>query len=108
MDNSLCFGLYAPDGAQVGFARAVTDRAAFAYLADVFVLDSHRGQGLGKWLIETVLSHPDLQGLRRIVLGTQDAHALYSRYGFRPADSSRLMTLDNPATVLYTKPGEEG
>ena len=104
IDNSLCFGLYAPDGAQVGFARAVTDRAAFAYLADVFVLDTHRGQGLGKWLIETVFSHPDLQRLRRIVLGTQDAHELYSRYGFRPADSSRLMTLDKSAAQLYGKP----
>ena len=84
IDNSLCFGLYDEAGRQVGFARAVTDRAAIAYLADVFVLDAQRGRGLGKWLVETVMAHPDLQGLRRFFLGTADAHALYERYGFRP------------------------
>ena len=88
--NSLCFGLYHGRD-QVGFARVVTDRAAFAYLADVFVLPAHRGSGLGKWLIETVLAHPDLQNLRRIFLGTADAHALYERYGFRPVDPKRMM-----------------
>jgi ribosomal protein S18 acetylase RimI-like enzyme len=83
IEYSLCFGLY--DGqAQVGFARVVTDRATFAYLSDVFVLESHRGRGLGKWLVEFVLAHPDLQGLRRFVLATWDAHGLYARYGFRP------------------------
>jgi GNAT superfamily N-acetyltransferase len=101
IDHSLVFGLYDPDGHQIGFARMVTDRAAFGYLADVFVLEPQRGRGLGKWLIETVLAHPDLQGLRRITLGTQDAHSLYERYGFKPADSSRLMTLDRPAEGLY-------
>jgi GNAT superfamily N-acetyltransferase len=90
IENSICFGLYR-DGEQVGFARVVTDRAAFAYLADVFVLEAHRGRGLGKWLVETVLSHPDLQGLRRFFLGTADAHSLYERYGFRPIDPSRMM-----------------
>jgi GNAT superfamily N-acetyltransferase len=99
--NSLCFGLYAPGGEQVGFARVLTDRAAFAYLADVFVVEDHRGRGLGKWLVETVLSHRDLAGLRRIVLGTKDAHSLYARYGFEPADSSRLMTLDRSPGALY-------
>ena len=79
----------------------VTNHAAFGYLADVFVLEPQRGRGLGKWLIETVLAHPDLQGLRRITLGTQDAHSLYERYGFKPADSARLMTLDRPAKDLY-------
>lgn len=88
--NSLCFGLYDGDD-QIGFARVVTDCAAFAYLADVFVLPEHRGSGLGKWLIETVLSHPDLQGLRRFFLGTADAHSLYERYGFRPIDPRRMM-----------------
>jgi GNAT superfamily N-acetyltransferase len=88
--NSICFGLYGPAG-QVGFARVVTDRAAFAYLADVFVLLEYRGRGLGKWLVETVLSHPDLQGLRRFFLGTADAHSLYERYGFRPIDATRMM-----------------
>jgi GNAT superfamily N-acetyltransferase len=90
IENSLCFGLY--HGAQqVGFARVVTDRATTAYLADVFVLSEHRGRGLGVWLVETVFSHPDLQGLRRFLLGTADAHALYERYGFRPADPTRMM-----------------
>ena len=79
--NSLCFGLF--DGpSQVGFARVVTDRATFAYLCDVYVLESHRGLGLGKWLIETVMAHPDLQGLRRFQLVTRDAHGLYERHGF--------------------------
>jgi len=97
IDNSLCFGLYDRDGRQAGFARAVTDRAAIAYLADVFVLTEYRGQGLGKWLIETVMSHPDLQGLRRFFLGTADAHALYERYGFRPlADPGRMMEIAVP------------
>jgi GNAT superfamily N-acetyltransferase len=95
IENSLCFGLH-HGTEQVGFARVVTDRAAFAYLADVFVLTPHRGRGLGKWLIETVISHPDLQNLRRFFLGTADAHSLYERYGFRPVDSSRMMELRHP------------
>jgi GNAT superfamily N-acetyltransferase len=99
--HSLNFGLYDEDGAQVGFARVVTDRAAFGYLADVYVLEPHRGRGLGRWLVETVLAHPDLRGLRRIVLGTADAHSLYERYGFRPANADRIMTLDQPAEELY-------
>jgi GNAT superfamily N-acetyltransferase len=82
--GSLCFGLYAPDGAQAGFARAVTDGATFAWIADVFVLAPHQGRGLGVWLMQTVLGHPDLQGLRRIVLATKDAHRLYERFGFGP------------------------
>jgi GNAT superfamily N-acetyltransferase len=90
IENSIVFGLY--HGAeQIGFARVVTDRAAFAYLADVFVISEHRGRGLGKWLVETVLSHPDLQGLRKFILGTADAHSLYERFGFRPVDPSRMM-----------------
>jgi GNAT superfamily N-acetyltransferase len=79
--NSLCFGLF-DGGAQVGFARVVTDRATFAYLCDVYVLESHRDRGLGKWLIETVMAHPELQGLRRFQLVTRDAHGLYARHGF--------------------------
>jgi GNAT superfamily N-acetyltransferase len=89
--NSIPFGLYAPDGAQAGFARVVTDRAVFAYLGDVFVLPEHRGRGLGVWLVETVLAHPDLQGLRRFHLATADAHGLYARFGFRPSDPARMM-----------------
>jgi GNAT superfamily N-acetyltransferase len=95
IENSICFGLYGPS-VQVGFARVITDRAAFAYLADVFVLPDHRGRGLGKWLIETVLSYPDLQNLRRFFLGTADAHSLYERYGFRPIDPARMMELRGP------------
>jgi GNAT superfamily N-acetyltransferase len=79
--NSLTFGLFRDDE-QVGFARVVTDYATFAYLADVFVLEPHRGQGLGKWMIEIVFSHPELQGLRRWILATRDAHGLYRKYGF--------------------------
>ena len=81
IENSLCFGVYRGEE-QAGFARVVTDRATFAYLADVFVLDEHKGQGIGKWLLEVILSHPDLQGLRRWMLATRDAHDLYRRYAF--------------------------
>ena len=81
VEGALCFGLY--DGqAQVGFARVITDRATYAYLADVFVLESHRGRGLGVWLMECVMAHPALQGLRRWSLVTRDAHQLYRRFGF--------------------------
>lgn len=79
--HSLCFGLYEWER-QVGFARVITDRATFAYLADVFVIESHRCRGLSKWLMEAILAHPDLQGLRRLSLVTRDAHALYARFGF--------------------------
>jgi GNAT superfamily N-acetyltransferase len=81
--NSLCFGAYL-DGRQVGFARVTTDRATFAYLADVFVLEAERGKGVSKGLMAAVLAHPELQGLRRFMLATSDAHALYARYGFTP------------------------
>jgi GNAT superfamily N-acetyltransferase len=79
--HSLCFGLY-EGPAQIGFARVITDRATFAYLADVFVLDSHRGRGLSKRLMDAVVAHPELQGLRRWMLATRDAHGLYAQYGF--------------------------
>ncbi|MCF8198144.1 MAG: GNAT family N-acetyltransferase [Sulfuritalea sp.] len=80
--NSLCFGVYHASR-QIGFARAVTDRATFAYLADVFVLEPYRGKGLGKWLVSCILAHPELQGLRRLLLVTVDAHELYRQQGFR-------------------------
>ena len=93
MANSLCFGVF-DAGEQVGFARVVTDRATYAYLCDVYVLESHRGRGLGKWLIETVMAHPDLQGLRRFQLVTRDAHGLYSRHGFSaPENPDRYMEI---------------
>jgi GNAT superfamily N-acetyltransferase len=81
IENSMCFGLY-DSGKQVGFARVVTDKATFAWLCDVFVLESHAGKGLGKKLIGEVAAHPDLQGLKRFVLATRDAHGLYLQYGF--------------------------
>ncbi len=81
LDHSLCFGLYLGN-AQIGLARVVTDRATFAYLCDVYVLEAYRGQGLGKWLIGTVRHHPELQGLRRWSLATRDAHGLYRHFGF--------------------------
>ena len=87
IENSLCFGLYqtsgSDEGKQIGFARVVTDYATFGWLADVFVLEDHRGLGLGKWLIDVIIAHPDLQGFRRWVLATKDAHDLYWRVGFR-------------------------
>ena len=75
IENSLCFGIY-KDQEQVGFARVITDYATFAWLADVFVLENHRGHGLGKWLMDVIIAHPDLQGFRRWVLATKDAHEL--------------------------------
>jgi len=89
--NSLCFGAF--DGhSQVGFARVITDRATFAYVSDVFVLESYRGRGVGKRLMAAITSHPELQGLRRWTLFTRDAHGLYQQYGFRePRHPERLM-----------------
>lgn len=81
IENSICFGLYS-DGRLIGFARVVTDRATFAYIGDVFVIDEFRGRGLSKWLMEVMISHPELQGLRRWVLATRDAHSLYEKFGF--------------------------
>ncbi len=91
IEGALCFGVY--EGAsQVGFARVITDRATFAYLADVFVLESHRGRGLGVWLMEAIRAHPELQGLRRWILMTRDAHGLYGKFGFR--------TLEDPGRCM--------
>ena len=94
--HSLCFGLYHGD-AQVGFARVVSDHATFAYLCDVYVLEAHRGQGLSKWLMQVIAAHPALQGLRRFMLGTKDAHGLYAQFGFTPlANPARLMEILRP------------
>jgi len=94
--NSLSFGLF--DGeAQIGFARVVTDRATFGYLADVYVLEPYCGQGLATWLIECVCAHPDLQGLRRFALATRDAHGLYRKFGFNEiANPSQQMEIVRP------------
>jgi GNAT superfamily N-acetyltransferase len=89
--HSLAFGLFHGD-AQIGYARMITDTATFAYLADVFVLPEHQGAGLGQWMMECVFAHPDLQGLRRMMLVTSTAHGLYERYGFgAPKHPERIM-----------------
>ena len=93
IEHSLCFGAFA-DGAQVGFARVITDHATFAYVCDVFVLESHRRRGVGKSLMAAIRSHPELQGLRRWTLSTRDAHGLYRQYGFRePRYPERLLEI---------------
>lgn len=97
IDNSLGFGLY-QDGQQVGFARVITDQATFAYLADVFVLPEHRGRGLAKQLLNVILNWPTLQGLRRWMLATNDAHALYRQFGFA--------ALDQPDLIMHRKRGQ--
>ena len=79
----MCFGVY-KDGTQAGFTRVVTDQATFAYICDVFILPQYRGHGLSKWLMQAVVDHPELQGLRRWSLATSDAHGLYSQFGFTP------------------------
>ncbi len=94
--HSLCFSVYENE-TQIGFARVVTDHATFAYLADVFILESHQGNGLGKWLVQSILEHPDLQGLRRWILATRDAHGLYAQYGFTTLENpDRYMTKFDP------------
>jgi GNAT superfamily N-acetyltransferase len=85
IENSLCFGVY-HDNEFIGFARVISDFATFAYLGDVFILSSHRGKGLSKWLMEIIMNHPELQGLRRFTLATRDAHSLYAQFGFKPFD----------------------
>ncbi len=103
--GSICFGVY-HRGGQVGFARVVTDRATFAYLADVYVLEDHRGRGLSKRLMHAVMSHAELQGLRRVMLATRDAHGLYAQFGFAGlADPSRLMEIVRPDPYRATAPG---
>ncbi|SRR5216684_3576076 len=96
IEHSVCFSIFHGQ-AQIGFARVITDRATFAYLADVFVLESHRGKGLSKWLMECIQSHPDLQSLRRWMLATGDAHGLYRQFGFHElANPERFMEIHYP------------
>lgn len=94
IDHSLCFGVYAPDGTQVGFARAVTDYATIYWLGDVFILEEHRGKGLGKWLVDCIVHHPQLEKLSGI-LATRDAHGLYAQYDFKVPE--------NPQNVMRRK-----
>lgn len=101
IEHSLCFGIY-ENSRQVGFARVITDHATIAYLGDVYVLEEYRGQGLSKWLMETIMAHPDLQGLRRWILLTGDAHGLYRQFGWTDiADPSRWMEIHDKQ--VYTK-----
>lgn len=103
MKGSLCFGVYfrnkqtLPGERQVGYARMVTDKATFAYLADVFIDEEHRGKGLAKWLVEMILAHPQLQGLRRILLATKDAHKLYEQCGFTTINNPERYMVYNPS-----------
>lgn len=103
MDNSICVGVFEPAGAQIGFARVVSDKATFAYLADVFVVPGHTGRGLARRMLDTLFAQDELQGLRRWMLATADAHALYEKYGFGPLeDPARLMTITKKD--FYTSP----
>jgi len=100
MAGSLCFGLF-DAGRQVGFARVVTDRATYAYLCDVYVLEDYQGRGLGTWMMRELMTHPDLQGLRRWALATRDAHGLYEKVGFAaPANPAGLMEIARPGMYL--------
>ena len=90
--GSICFGIY-HSREQVGFARVITDQATYAYLADVYVLEGHRGRGLAKWMMEVIMAHPSLQGLRRFSLSTRDAHSLYRQFGFEMANPDRQMEI---------------
>ncbi len=98
--NSLCFGAFL-DGRQVGFARAITDYATFAYVADVFVVTEHRGHGVSKLMMRAIVEHPDLQGLRRLLLATRDAHGLYAQFGFVPiTQPENFMTIHKETAYL--------
>jgi len=108
IEHALCFGIYDGGGAQIGFARVISDFATIAYVGDVFVLESHRGRGLGKWLMQCITGHPALQNLRRWILTTRDAHELYSQVGFTPVRfPERFMELHRPnvyETPVYETP----
>ena len=92
----MCFGLY-DDGKQIGFARVITDKATFGYLADVFVDERYRGKGLAIWMMSAIMSHPELQGFRNWMLGTRDAHGLYRKFGFTQLDQpERIMRKNDP------------
>ena len=103
IEGALCFGVFENDK-QVGFARMITDKTTFAYLADVFIIDEYRGLGLSKWLMEVIMSYPDLQGLRRMMLATRDAHELYKKFGFTPLNNvDRWMHIHHPDVYKVIK-----
>jgi GNAT superfamily N-acetyltransferase len=103
IEHALCFGIYDAEGAQVGFARVISDFATIAYIGDVFVLETHRGRGLGKWLMQCITEHPALQGLRRWILTTRDAHGLYSQFGFTPVKAPERF-MERHAPNVYDAP----
>jgi len=104
IDNSLCFAIYHRDKL-TGFARVISDFATFAYLADVFIMPEERGRGLSKWLMQLIINHPQLQGLRRFILATKDAHSLYTQFGFTPFDKpERWMQRHNPEVYKTPNP----
>ena len=103
LENSLCFGVYR-DTEQIGFARVISDYATYAYIGDVFIVESYCGHGLGKWLMQCIMEHPRLQGLRRWSLVTADAHGLYAQFGFTALDApERYMEIYNSS--VYEKTG---
>jgi GNAT superfamily N-acetyltransferase len=98
IENSVCFSVFYKEE-QIGFARVITDKASFGYIADVFILQAHRGKGLSKWLMQTILDYEELQGFRSWMLATKDAHGLYEQFGFK---------LTNDTTRIMRKQGIEG
>jgi GNAT superfamily N-acetyltransferase len=103
IEGALCFGVFENEK-QIGFARMITDKATFAYLADVFILEEYRGLGLSKWLMEVIMSYPDLQGLRRLMLATRDAHELYKKFGFTSLNNvDRWMHIHYPDVYKVLK-----
>ena len=100
IENSLCVGVLTTGDEQVGFARLITDKATFAYMADLFILEDHRGKGLGKWLVKYILELPEMQGLRRILLVTEDAHGLYRRFGFENIANPKIF-MELRSTDIY-------
>lgn len=104
LHNSLCFGVFTEENHQVGFARLVTDYATFAYLADVYISETHQGKGLSKWLMSNIMAHPQLRGLRRMLLATRDAHGLYAQYHFTAlAQPQTFMEIWQPNVYHKTK-----
>jgi GNAT superfamily N-acetyltransferase len=107
VEGSLCFSLL-HQHRQMGFARVITDEASFAYLADVFIDAGFRGRGLSKWLLETILAYPSLQGLRRLMLATRDAHGLYQQFGFQPLSQvDRWMHIHRPDIYTSAPRGDQ-
>ena len=102
VSNSICFGLFNNEN-QIGFARMITDQATYGYLADVFIIEEFRGRGLSKWLMSCIISHPELQGLRRVTLATSNAHSLYSQFGFKSLNKPEVFMEINKQDIYQLK-----